>query len=170
GNDDRNGVPAIGRAYCPPRVRIADLGGDLAITACGTIRNGAQRTPYALLEGGAAGCQGQIKLLKLAAEIGLQLTPDLDEGSIQPLPGVLVTLGHFPFWKADQLQGVAIAGQQQVTDGRVHISIKNRHSRSLDAMNVLSGMPPQQHDAVSPPGTPGVGSFQQLRGSEYLPF
>lgn len=64
---------AIGGIGASDRARpagVAQLGGELAVTACFTIRNCSQRGPYALLKSGAGRGQRNREILSLTRKVG----------------------------------------------------------------------------------------------------
>src|SRR5690606_20604310 len=82
GNDDGNGVAAVGQAHGPYRGGVADKQGDVLVAAVFAMGNGLQGPPDALLEGRAPRRQGQVELAQAAVEISPQLvTGVLQQGA-----------------------------------------------------------------------------------------
>src|SRR5690606_1501745 len=120
GNDHRDGVAAIRKTDGAHGVGIAESPRDLAVAHRAAIGNLAQRIPHALLEGRAFGCQRQVELAPLAAEIFLQLANHLRE-PLRPFLAIRGRLRWMPALReADACQGAVLLDEDEIADRARH--------------------------------------------------
>jgi len=75
GDDQADGVGAVGAADCARGGGVADLNCDVGIAACFAEGDLLEGGPDFFLEGGADKIEGQIEITMFASEIGEDLAP-----------------------------------------------------------------------------------------------
>ena len=72
GDSQRCGVGRAGAGHGPGRRRLAQLHGQLGLSAGGAVGDGLQGAPDTVLKLGACDVQGQVQLALLAAQVSLE--------------------------------------------------------------------------------------------------
>ncbi|MNZ74536.1 hypothetical protein D3C78_929870 [compost metagenome] len=129
GNDDGNGVGAIGRAHGAHRLRVADAFGQLAVAGGAAVGDFQQRLPDFLLEGRAARREKQVEALQAAFEVAVQLSAMLVELASGRLP-VGVRVSAPLAIHVEHLQAGLVASQQQLAGGAFVVAEIHLHSSS----------------------------------------
>jgi len=86
GNDDRDGIPTIGCAHGPTRVRSANLPRQLAVRHGLAVRNRRQGGPHLPLERRALGRERKLEAAQPSGEVGIELDDDVSKGPPGPSP------------------------------------------------------------------------------------
>jgi hypothetical protein len=113
GNNDGNGILAIGQTHRTDRLRLPDAISQLAVGDGLSVGDGEQILPNAELKRRALERERQTELFQFSPEVGLQLADGFLERCLVALPCSFCMDGSSAAGKADEVQTAIICCQQQ---------------------------------------------------------
>src|SRR5215469_8185400 len=117
GDDDRDGIGAVGQAYGTRCVGVADASGKFPVGDGFSVRDAAETLPDGLLERRALRGEGEVEGFKLPGEVGAQLADGVFQGARIFLPGGVGGMGALAALEIDAAESGVVGHEQERSDG-----------------------------------------------------